>query len=95
MVIDRIVIFRELTKSYSRAKGLNYSKDNALQQTITVLKSFKDGGYQIQNSSRQAVTEMVVRQAAEQGWGLYEISPERLSLEQIFMELTCSEAAVA
>jgi hypothetical protein len=58
-VIDRIVIFRELTKSYSRAKGLNYSKDNTLQQTITVLNNFKDGGYQIQNSSRQTVLENI------------------------------------
>ena len=28
-VVDRIIVFRELIKSYSRAKGLSYSKDNS------------------------------------------------------------------
>jgi hypothetical protein len=58
-VIARIETFRELTKAYSRAKGLNYSKDAILKQTITVINNFKDGAYQIQNSSRQAVLEAI------------------------------------
>ncbi len=43
--------------------------------------------------SGQEVAEMLAMHAAEQGWGLYELSPERLSLEQVFMELTRSEQA--
>lgn len=35
--------------------------------------------------------EALVEQAASQGWRLYELSPERRSLEQIFIDLTCSE----
>lgn len=58
-VIDRIIVFRELIKSYSRAKGLTYTKDTSLQQTIVVIKSFNEGAYQIQNSSRQAITEII------------------------------------
>lgn len=41
--------------------------------------------------SGHGVAEAVAMQAAAQGWGLYELSPERLSLEQVFMELTRSE----
>jgi ABC-2 type transport system ATP-binding protein len=33
-------------------------------------------------------SEQIVKLAAERGWGLYEISPERASLEQLFVELT-------
>lgn len=43
--------------------------------------------------SGHGVAEVVAMQAAAQGWGLYELSPERLSLEQVFMELTHSEQA--
>ena len=43
--------------------------------------------------SGQGVAETLAMQAAAQGWGLYELSPERLSLEQVFMELTRSEQA--
>ena len=57
------------------------------------VEQVEDGVFRL-HCSGQEVTEWVVRQAAEQGWGLYEISPERLSLEQIFMELTNSESAV-
>jgi len=30
--------------------------------------------------------------AASNGWGLYELVPERLTLEQIFVDITCKEA---
>jgi ABC-2 type transport system ATP-binding protein len=33
-------------------------------------------------------SETIVKLAAERGWGLYEIAPERASLEQLFVELT-------
>jgi ABC-2 type transport system ATP-binding protein len=33
-------------------------------------------------------SEAIVKLATERGWGLYEIAPERASLEQLFVELT-------
>lgn len=54
----------------------------------------EDGAFRLVCSGSD-VAETVARQAAENGWGLYELSPERLSLEQIFMELTRSETAAA
>jgi ABC-2 type transport system ATP-binding protein len=35
--------------------------------------------------------EALVEQAASQGWRLYELAPERRTLEQIFIDLTCSD----
>lgn len=38
--------------------------------------------------------ELVVR-AVQNGWGLFELTPERVSLEQIFVDITCDEPPVA
>ncbi len=38
----------------------------------------------------QDPTDAVLRLAAEAGWGLHEIAPEKLSLEELFVELTAS-----
>ncbi|MDZ7661783.1 ABC transporter ATP-binding protein [Thiohalophilus sp.] len=35
--------------------------------------------------------EAIARQAVEQGWGLFELTPEHKTLEQIFVEITSSE----
>ncbi len=54
----------------------------------------EDGTFRLYCTGSE-VADAVARHAAEWNWGLYELSPERLSLEQIFMELTRSEPAVA
>jgi ABC-2 type transport system ATP-binding protein len=38
-------------------------------------------------------TEALVEQAVKRHWRLTELTPERRTLEQIFIELTCSEPA--
>ncbi len=43
----------------------------------------------------QDPTDALVKLASERNWGLYEIAPERLSLEQIFVELTTDETQAA
>jgi ABC-2 type transport system ATP-binding protein len=37
---------------------------------------------------------VLVEQSVDQHWGLHELAPERRTLEQIFIELTCSETPV-
>lgn len=54
----------------------------------------EDGAFRLQCSG-QEVADTLARHAVEQGWGLYELTPERLSLEQVFMELTRGEPAAA
>jgi ABC-2 type transport system ATP-binding protein len=36
-------------------------------------------------------SEALIEKAVAGGWRLHELSPERRTLEQIFIELTCSE----
>ncbi|NOX43535.1 MAG: ABC transporter ATP-binding protein [Gammaproteobacteria bacterium] len=39
-------------------------------------------------------TDKIVNMSVGQNWGLYELTPERRSLEEIFMEITCSEQKI-
>jgi ABC-2 type transport system ATP-binding protein len=39
--------------------------------------------------------EALIEQAVTQRWHLHELTPERRTLEQIFIELTCSEEHAA
>lgn len=53
----------------------------------------EDGRVRVLHDPAQDPTEHIVRAAAERDWGLKEIAPERASLEQIFVDLTTTEAA--
>ena len=49
------------------------------------------GRFRIVHAGDDGLNDTIVAQACERGWGLYEIAPERASLEQIFVELTVGE----
>jgi len=55
----------------------------------------EDGRWRIVHEPGQDPAETLVRLSVERGWGLHEIGPERASLEQIFVDLTTREPAVA
>jgi len=59
---------------------------------VTSVKIESEGRVHIFHDRARNPTETIVRLAGEQGWGLYEIRPGRLSLEQLFLELTTDEA---
>jgi len=61
---------------------------------VTSVKMESEGRLHVFHDSATNPTETIIRLAAEQGWGLYEIRPGRLSLEQLFVELTADEAGV-
>lgn len=52
-----------------------------------------DGRVRVLHDPEQDPSEHLVRVSTERNWGLKEIAPERASLEQIFVELTTTEAA--
>jgi ABC-2 type transport system ATP-binding protein len=52
-----------------------------------------NGRWRIFHDTSTNPTDELVRQAVEQGWGLYELRPGRLSLEQVFLDLTAAETA--
>lgn len=39
--------------------------------------------------------EAIMARAAQQGWGLIELTPERVTLEDVFMQITCTEQPAA
>lgn len=61
-----------------------------LQQLQYVIQAKKlDAGYfLIEHALEHNPAELIVEQSVTQGWGLFELTPERRSLEQIFVELT-------
>ena len=51
------------------------------------------GRFRIQHKPEQSPAERLAERAVKEGWGLFELSPEQLSLESVFMELTRDEAS--
>jgi ABC-2 type transport system ATP-binding protein len=60
---------------------------------VTGLQPEKDGRLLIRHETERNPTDEIVRLSAQQGWGLYELRPGRLSLEQLFVEMTAATAA--
>jgi ABC-2 type transport system ATP-binding protein len=65
----------------------------ALQQLpgVTAVEPLDAGRLRLQYSDTDPA-EALVEMAASRNWRLYELVPERRTLEQIFIELTCSDA---
>ena len=68
----------------------------ALQQLSGVVQitELDAARYQIQFEQEQQIDDLVAQSVAN-GWGLFELIPEHASLEEIFVELTTSEAPAA
>ena len=94
------LVFAETTESLE--KGLNSTSFTvrfqnapavtALQQIAGVerAEALADGRFRIHHTDTNPV-EALVEQAVSKHWRLSELTPERHTLEQIFIELTCSE----
>jgi len=62
---------------------------------VTGVQAEPSGRLRLLHDTDRNPTEDIVRLAAEHGWGLYEIRPGRLSLEQLFVDLTAEREPVA
>jgi ABC-2 type transport system ATP-binding protein len=62
---------------------------------VTQVEKLENGRYRLHHNSGDSPAEQVARMAAEQDWGLYELSPERVTLEQVFIDITCKEDSAA
>jgi ABC-2 type transport system ATP-binding protein len=65
--------------------------------TRVVPSDSRDGitGFEIESQHGQDVRRELARSVVSQGWGLLELRPMRMSLEEIFLSLTTDEAAAA
>ncbi len=59
---------------------------------VASVERLEDGrvriGYEVENDPSDAIVE----QAVANGWGLHELTPERMTLEQVFVDITSSDA---
>ena len=60
---------------------------------VKTVQPDKDGRLNVFHDTGVNPTDDIVRQSVEQNWGLYELRPGRLSLEQVFLDLTVEAAA--
>ncbi|MGE5241898.1 MAG: ATP-binding cassette domain-containing protein, partial [Bacteroidota bacterium] len=60
---------------------------------VKTVQPDKDGRLHVFHDTGVNPTDVIVRQSVEQNWGLYELRPGRLSLEQVFLDLTVEVAA--
>ncbi len=52
----------------------------------------EDGRLQIAYDTDNDPSDAIVEQAVANGWGLYELTPERMTLEQVFVDITCADS---
>jgi ABC-2 type transport system ATP-binding protein len=52
-------------------------------------------GFEVESAPHQDVRREVARAIVDKGWGLLELRPMRMSLEDIFLQLTTDESAAA
>ena len=62
---------------------------------IQEVESLAGGRFRLHYVPDQDPAEALVRLSVEQDWGLYELTPERLTLEEIFVDITRAEVAEA
>ncbi len=55
------------------------------------VESLGDGRFRIHADQLERQAERIVIEAVKNNWGLHEIRPERMNLEQIFVDITSSE----
>jgi ABC-2 type transport system ATP-binding protein len=94
---DSMAGLEQRMKATSLIAGFHTTADvAALQQVPGVdrIENLSDGRIRIHYGTENPA-EALIEQATSQGWRLYELSPERRTLEQIFIDLTCSEQEVA
>ncbi|HWQ94679.1 MAG TPA: ATP-binding cassette domain-containing protein [Gammaproteobacteria bacterium] len=60
---------------------------------VIAVETLEDGRLRVHHPPQQNPAETLVNMSVQHGWGLYELTPERLSLEQIFVDITQQEAA--
>ena len=58
---------------------------------VTKVEVLEDNIFRISHSTENSPAETIAEQAVKNSWGLFELSPERKTLEQIFVDITSTE----
>jgi ABC-2 type transport system ATP-binding protein len=60
---------------------------------VTSIDKLPDGLLRVRYAEGQSPVDELVQTAVNKGWGLFQISPDQTSLEEVFVQLTFQEAA--
>jgi gliding motility-associated transport system ATP-binding protein len=60
---------------------------------VTSIDKLPDGLLRVRYAEGQSPVDALVQESVSNGWGLYQISPDQTSLEEVFVQLTFQEAA--
>ena len=91
---DEIDNLNKRMQSSSLVLGLHNSPDISQLDTITDVGNVEElaaGRWRIHFEPGNSPAEELAKQAANNNWGLYELSPEHKTLEQIFVEITTTD----
>ncbi len=91
---DSIEGLSQRMQSSSLLVGLRRAPEaSALQQIagVQAVTILDDGRLRINHTPESSPAEALAEKAASEGWGLYELTPERLSLEDVFVNITTEE----
>ena len=58
---------------------------------VTAAESLDGNRLRLSHEPQTDPAEAIVERAVAEGWGLYELTPERLSLEDVFVNITTTE----
>ncbi len=91
---DTIDGLSQRMQSSSLLLGLRHAPDAAVLQQINgvvAVTALEDGRVRISHPPDTSPAEVLAEKAVNEGWGLYELTPERLSLEDVFVNITTEE----
>lgn len=58
---------------------------------VDAVEALEHGRYRLHYAPEASPAERLAEHAVQRGWGLYELAPERMSLEQVFVDITRSD----
>ncbi len=58
---------------------------------VSEVTALSDGRFRIITAVGSELAEQLVQQSVQHDWGLYELTPERITLEQVFVDITTEE----
>ena len=93
---DSIDGLQRQMRANSLIVGLRQTPADSALQTISGILStdaLGDQRWRVHFNPDHNPAEAIAATAAEQGWGLFELAPERISLEQIFVDITSRDHA--
>jgi len=93
---DKVANLKQQMDSTSLILGLNQPPARETLRAIagvTDIEALSDGRLRIHHAAAASPAARLAELAATKGWGLYELSPEHKTLEQIFVDITSAEEA--